>query len=36
LNNASIDIEFTGTAVSDAGSVDFDIEFSVNLTVTLN
>ena len=36
LNNASLDIQFAGTAVSNAGSVNFDMEFSVNLTVTLN
>lgn len=36
LNNASVDIQFAGTAVSSEGSVDFDIEFSLNLTVTLN
>jgi len=36
LNNASVDIQFTGTAISQAGPVDFEIELTIDLTVTLN
>ncbi len=35
LSNSSVNIQFSGTAVSEAGSVDFEIELSINLTVTL-
>ena len=35
LSNSSANIEFSGTAVSEAGAVNFDIELNINLTVTL-
>ena len=35
LSNSSANIQFSGTAVSEAGSVDFQIQLSINLTVTL-
>lgn len=35
LNNTSVNIGFSGTAVSDAGPVNFDIELTIDLTVSL-
>lgn len=34
LSNSNANIQFSGSAVSEEGSVDFDIAISVNLTVT--
>ncbi|MBL4606166.1 MAG: hypothetical protein JKY02_11050 [Flavobacteriaceae bacterium] len=35
LNDPTVIIQFVGTALSDDGSIDFDVEFSVSLTITL-
>lgn len=34
LSNSNANIQFSGSAVSEEGSVDFDIAISINLTVT--
>ncbi len=36
LNDAEVTIQFSGSALSDAGDMSFDIEFSINLTATLS
>lgn len=36
LSNPTLNIQFAGTAISDAGSVDFEIQLNIGLTVTLN
>ena len=35
LNNSSVTIQLTGMATSDEGDVNFDLEFSMQLTVAL-
>lgn len=35
LNNSSATIQFSGTAISESGPVDFEIEVSIDLTVSL-
>lgn len=35
LNNTTATIEFSGTAVSEEGAVDFEIALTINLTITL-
>ena len=34
LNNTSLIIQFSGTGISDAGDLDFEIEVSMQLTTT--
>jgi hypothetical protein len=36
LSNASVDVEFTGTAISNESPVSFDLELFLNITVALN
>lgn len=36
LNSASVNIQFIGSAISDVGPVEFEIEVTIDLTVTLN
>lgn len=35
LSNSSANIQFSGTAVSEEGAIDFEIALTINLTVTL-
>lgn len=35
LSNSTVNIQFSGTAVSEEGEIDFEIALSINLTVTL-
>ena len=36
LSNASVDVQFTGTAISNESPVSFDLELFLNITVALN